>query len=251
MLHLNLVTALLGRTELFGSLSKADLQDIAGQMREVACEPGQAIFARGDPGDYIYLVAEGRVRLSVLSVDGRALSYNHASLGKVFGDIATLDGGARTADATALTRVRMVTLSRARLMRLIETKPAVARAAIDLLCGRLRTTSEQLEAIALHSIEGRLARYLLSAARNPSSPRAEAGRVRINLGMSQTELALLLGASRQRVNAALKELQKLGAIDQVKARIECDVSELQRIADRGAASLGGPRKTKAARERKG
>ena len=250
MTHVNLIKSLLGRTELFKSLDEAGLQALAGQMREAAYAPGQAIFARGDPGDCIHLVVEGRVRLSVLSDDGRVLSYDHASVGKVTGDIATLDGGARTADATALTHTRTATLSRARLLRLIETKPSVALATISLLCGRLRTTSEQLEAIALHSIEGRLARYLLSAAKRANN-KADAGRVRINLGMSQGELAQLLGASRQRVNAALKELQRLGAIVQVKARIECNVGELQCIAEHGAASLAGPRGTKGVRAKKG
>jgi CRP/FNR family cyclic AMP-dependent transcriptional regulator len=227
MTHLALVTALLGKTELFGSLADADLKAVAEQMREVAYKAGQEIFARGDPGDGIYLVVEGRVRLSVLTVDGRGLSYNHADRGKVFGDIATLDGGARTADATALTHVKTMTLSRARLMRLIETRPSVASAAIALLCSRLRTTSEQAEAIALHPIEVRLARFLL---RLCAAYKTDEGRVRINLDMPQAELALLLGASRQRVNAALAQLEEMGAIKRVRSRLECDVAALEKIA---------------------
>jgi CRP/FNR family cyclic AMP-dependent transcriptional regulator len=71
-------------------------------MREASFQAGQAIFARGDSGTDIYLVTEGRVRLSVLSAEGRELSFSYAGPGDLFGEIAALDGGGRTADATPL-----------------------------------------------------------------------------------------------------------------------------------------------------
>ena len=99
------IVELLGKTALFGSLAETDRAAIAGRMRRVQFEPDQMIFSRGDPGREIYLVLEGRIRLSILSSDGRELSFAHAGPGSVFGEIATLDGGERTAGATAITRV--------------------------------------------------------------------------------------------------------------------------------------------------
>jgi len=163
MAHVALVISLLSRTELFRSLSEADRGAVAAQMREVTYESGQLIFGRGDAGAALYLVVEGRVRLSVLSAEGRVLSFGHAGRGDIFGEIAALDGQGRTADATALTRATIMVLARSSLKRLMETRPQLAQAAIDLLCRKLRRTSEQIEAIALHSTQVRLARFLLAA----------------------------------------------------------------------------------------
>ena len=119
MAHVALIITLLGRTDLFGSLTEADRGAVAAQMREAIYEQDQHIFGRGDAGDSLYLVVEGRVRLSVLSAEGRVLSFGHAGRGDIFGEIAALDGQARTADATALTRAITMVLGRSSLKRLM------------------------------------------------------------------------------------------------------------------------------------
>lgn len=224
------VIELLGRTALFGSLSEADRQAVAGRMRRVQFEPDQMIFSRGDPGRDIYLVIEGRIRLSVLSSDGRELSLDHAASGSVFGEIATLDGGERTAGATAITRVQAMALPQRALMEIIESNPKVALAAIRFLCTRLRDTDQRLEAIALHRIEVRLARLMLSALRL-KTPGVKGESVPLDLGMSQGELALLVGASRPKVNVALTMLEDMGAITRAGSGFTCDTETLESIAD--------------------
>jgi CRP/FNR family transcriptional regulator, cyclic AMP receptor protein len=223
------VAALLGKTAVFGSLSQADRLVVAGHMRKAMFKAGQTIFTRGDTGSDIYLVVEGRVRLSVFSSDGRALSFKHAGAGDVFGEIAAFDKGPRTADAFALTRVEAMTLPQERFNALIEGNPRVARAAIAYLCLRLRETSEQAEAIALHPIEVRLARFLLSRLKLREASGTNP-KVLLDLGMSQNELALLIGASRQKVNAALTHLEAAGAVKRVGNRLACNAAKLVRIA---------------------
>jgi CRP/FNR family transcriptional regulator, cyclic AMP receptor protein len=230
MAHVALVTALLGRTDLFRSLGEADRGSVAAQMREATYESGQLIFGRGDAGEALYLVVEGRVRLSVLSAEGRVLSFGHAGRGDIFGEIAALDGQARTADATALTRVTTTMLARSSLKRLMETRPQLAQSAVDLLCRRLRATSEQVEAIALHSTQVRLARFLLAAVAMKGQGDANLRPIMLDLGMSQTELGLLLGASRSKVNEALAALEKLDAVHHTGGHIKCHVGALQNIA---------------------
>jgi CRP/FNR family cyclic AMP-dependent transcriptional regulator len=230
MAHVALVIALLGRTDLFRSLSEADRAAVAAQMREVTYDSGQLIFGRGDAGEALYLVLEGRVRFSVLSAEGRVCSFGHAGRGDIFGEIAALDGQVRTADATVLTRATIMVLARSSLKRLMETRPQLAQAAIDLLCRKLRRTSEQIEAIALHSTQVRLARFLLAAIAMKGQDEANLRPVVLNLGMSQTELGLLLGASRSQVNEALASLEKLGAARHAGRHIECNVGALQDIA---------------------
>ena len=92
-MDLRLVVDLLGKSPLFGSLAEPDRATIAGRMRRIDFEPNQMIFSRGDPGREIYLVLDGRVRLSVLTADGRELSFAHAGPGNVFGEIAALGWG--------------------------------------------------------------------------------------------------------------------------------------------------------------
>jgi CRP/FNR family transcriptional regulator, cyclic AMP receptor protein len=228
------VATLLGKTAIFGPLDAADRLVIAGQMLKTDLRSGQTVFTRGDAGRTVYLVASGSVRLSVFSADGRLLSFKHANAGDIFGEIAVLDGRPRTADAMALTRVVAMTLTKEQVDRLIETNPRVARAAIAWLCQRLRDTSAQAEAIALHPVEVRLARYLLSRLMPASSGNPEcaplAGKATIELGISQGEVASLIGASRQKVNAALGFLEDAGAVSRIGRRLACDRTLLARIA---------------------
>jgi CRP-like cAMP-binding protein len=224
------IVDLLGKSALFGSLADPDRVAIATRMRRVDFDPDQMIFSRGDPGREIYLVLEGRIRLSILSSDGRELSFAHAGPGNIFGEIATLDGGERTAGATAISRVQAMALPQRAMLELIENNPKVASAAIRFLCTRLRETDQRLEAIALHRIEVRLARLMLSALKL-QSPGATGQNVALDLGMSQGELALLIGASRPKVNIALTMLEDMGAITRSGSKLSCDTEVLQNIAD--------------------
>lgn len=220
---------MLQETSLFGALEEADRKAVAQEMRETSYSNGQSIFARGDPGRDIYLVTQGRVRLSVLTAEGRELSFAHAEPGQVFGEIAVLDGGSRTADATAVTKVSAYTLSKGALFRLINERTIVRESVIQFLCRRVREADHQLEGIALYPIEVRLARFFLAAAHQKGEPEPGA-KVVIDLPISQSELALLVGASRPKVNAALALLEDGGAISRKDTRFTCDIDELEAIA---------------------
>jgi len=223
------VIELLGKSALFGSLPEADRAAIAGRMRPVTFRPNQILFSRGDDGREIYLVLHGRIRLSVLTSDGRELSFAHAGPGNVFGEIAALDGGERSAGATAITHAQVMHLTHNAILELVENNPKVALAA-NFLCSRLRETDLRLEAIALYRIEVRLARLFLSVLQL-ESPGTEASNIRLNLGISQSELALLIGASRPKVNHALTSLQNAGAITRNGTRLTCNTEILRSIAD--------------------
>lgn len=224
------IADLLAKTALFGSLADSDRNSIASRMRRVEFAPDQMIFSRGDPGKELYLVLEGRIRLSILSSDGRELSFAHAGAGAIFGEIAALDGGERTAGATAISRVQAMALPQRAMLELVENNAKVAAATIRFLCTRLRETDQRLEAIALHRIEVRLARLMLSALRL-QSPGAKGQNVALDLGMSQGELALLIGASRPKVNIALTMLEDMGAIKRAGSKFTCDTEMLESVAD--------------------
>ncbi len=220
----------LARTALFGALEEPDRRAVVQEMRDASFDAGQLVFSRGDTGKDIYLVTSGRVRLSVLTPEGRELSFAHAEAGQIFGEIAVLDGGARTADATAVTKVAARTLSKGALMRLIESRPVVRESVIRFLCNRVREADQQLEGIALYPIEVRLARFFLASSRQKFGPDVE-GKVALDLPISQSELALLIGASRPKVNAALALLEDGGAIKRADQRMMCDIEKLEDIVE--------------------
>lgn len=101
----------MGETGLFSNLDEGTRQLIAKEMRPVSFAAGQSIFSRGDLGRELYFIVQGRVRLSILSVEGRELAFAHAGEGSIFGEIAMLDGGPRTADATAVAKTDAMSLS--------------------------------------------------------------------------------------------------------------------------------------------
>lgn len=215
----------LAKAPMFGTLDEAGRAAVASELREMTYEPGQVIFSRGDPGNDLHIVLRGRVRLSVLTSDGRELSFAHAEPPSIFGELAVFDGRPRSADATAVNKVVTLCLSKAAFGRLLRQRPEVAEAAIRFLSGRLRDADEQLEAIALHPIEARLARFFLASARQKDA-NAKSGRVSLSLPISQSELALLVGASRPKVNAALALLEAEGAIERKGAIVICDIEAL-------------------------
>lgn len=220
---------LLAGTKLFGTLGPTDVAIIAGYLRPVAFKTNQLIFSRGDDGRDIYFVTDGRVRLSILSGDGRELSLTHAAAGEFFGEIAALDAATRSADATALGPVKGFILPQSAIKTLLETNPRIAAAAIHFLCQRIRDTNEKLEAIALYPIEVRIARFLLTALKLQKIA-AKDGKATFDLAMSQGELALLVGASRPKVNIALTLLEDRGAITRDGTRICCAVDMLEEMA---------------------
>jgi CRP/FNR family transcriptional regulator, cyclic AMP receptor protein len=221
--------AQLAATPLFSSLKPDDLALVLDRMRPVDFKTGQLIFSRGDMGRDIFMVLSGRVRLSILTAEGRELSLTHATAGQIFGEIAALDGRSRTADATAISSVKAMILPKSAVEALVDTHPRVAMAFITFLCARIRDADDKLEGIALHPIETRLARFVLSALRL-QSPGADGETIPLDLGMSQSELALLIGASRPKVNTALMVLEDQGAFRRDGTRLLCNTDVLADIA---------------------
>ena len=223
----DILVALLSKTELFQGLAVDDIEACIPSFRESKFKKGQSLFVRGERATGLYVVAEGRVRLAIATEDGRELSFRHAIAGELLGEIGALDGGTRSADATALTAVTTYRLDKEDFRKLWTARPVLSERLISFLCTRLRDTSGQLESIALHPLHVRLARFFLIAIgdRKP----APGKRFPLDLGMSQGELALLLGASRPKINEALGKLEGIGAIGRTLDQIFCDPLKLAEV----------------------
>jgi CRP/FNR family cyclic AMP-dependent transcriptional regulator len=216
------------KVPLFGTLKPDDLAAIVPRFNRRKFLPNALVFSKGDRADELFVILSGRMKISVLAPDGRELAFRTAGPGEIVGEIAVLDGGPRTADMTSPVQTEVLTIGKPSLMALMSDRPSITQELIQFLCQRLRTTSDQLESIALYRIEARLARFLLALCGQvqPSS-----SKVAISLVMSQTELGAVLGASRSKVNVALSNLADTGAIRRSGSRVTCDIEKLHAIAE--------------------
>ena len=204
------VISLMSQTALFDGLDDADLAACAHAFKGRQFPKGHTLFMRGDPGDCLYLVESGRIRLAIATANDRRVSFRHAVEGDLFGEIAMLDGGPRTADATAITAVKVHSLERDAFRNLWATRPALARRWWRFCADGSGTSTTQFQAVALEPLDVRLARFLLSALGSRSAPPGK--RIPLELGFSQSELSQLLAASRSKVNIAMGSLEKAGAL---------------------------------------
>lgn len=179
---------------IFAQAPEALIRAIDAASTRVRLEAGEYLFHRGDPGDALYAVGDGAIQIETSAADGRGRVLNLMRPGDIFGEIALLDGGERTADASAVDTTRLRRLSRDAFHRLLAQHPDLARHLIEALCRRLRRISAQAEDGAFLDIAGRLARRVLELTDNP------AAEVRI----SQEALARHIGASRVSVNQQLQ-----------------------------------------------
>ncbi len=218
---------------LFDGVSHDALQPLIAAMRERTLAAGELLCGRGDPGDRLFVVIEGRLRVSVVTAEGRELSMRIAGAGEMVGEIAAFDGRPRSTDMTAIAPTRVSALPSEAFYAALDREPLIARNALKILCGRLRDTTSQLETIALYPIEQRLARLLLVAMGAAESTPGR--RTAVTLDLSQTEIAQLLGATRSKVNVALGRLEQTGALKRTSDRLFCDRALLARFAEAGDA----------------
>lgn len=191
---------------------------------------GSSLFQRGDPGDWMVALEGGRVRLSLLTPVGRELTLRHAGPGDMLGELALFDGEPRSADAVALIETSGHVLYRRDVEAIARVHPGFMQGVARYLSRRLRETTDQLESIALYSLEARLARFLLFTLRQLDGADLPATAA-LALDISQTELATLLGASRPKVNRALAALVEAGALKRDGAVWLCDIALLRRLAE--------------------
>jgi CRP-like cAMP-binding protein len=197
---------MLQRSPLFRGLAPATFERIAALAAQRAYRRGEVVFSHGDPGDALFAVVSGKIRISTGSAAGREIFLNIMEPGETFGEIALLDGGPRTATATAIAAAELVSIRRAPLFELLEREPKAALELLRLAGQRLRWTSGLLEDAALLDSPARLAKRLLSLAELHGEDARDGRRVRI----SQEELASFLGVSRQSVNEQLQAWKARG-----------------------------------------
>jgi CRP-like cAMP-binding protein len=193
---------------IFRELEPDALDQLCRYAKPTSLKRGATIFSKGDPGSSLYAVISGTVKISVSSPDGRNAILNLIGPGEIFGEVAVLDGGERTADATASTNCEILVIDRREFLPFVKQQPVLAMKFIELLCDRLRWTSDQVEQVILQDLPRRLASALLGLTEkrklDPSSR---------TIAITQQEISEMVGMTRESIN---KQLRSWAARDWVR-----------------------------------
>ena len=220
---------LLAQTGLFSTAPRELLSDLAARASTVVLSPNEILFMKGDPGDRLYIVATGAIRIGAMSPEGREVSYGVLGPGAVLGEIAVIDGGERSADAKAIEPTTLLSIERRDVLAFLHNHPAQALELLKLLCGRIRSADEMLDDVVFMSLPNRLAKHLLTLEQIVGMTDRAAGRTEVRL--SQQMLAEHLGISRESVNKVLSKWEEIGIVSLGRGRIGLErMEELREIA---------------------
>jgi CRP-like cAMP-binding protein len=224
--------AALERMPLFHDLGLDDLATLAGTVRTRRYRRGEVIFHEGDPGDALYIVLTGRVKISSLSDTGVEAILATLRPEEFFGALALLDGAPRSVSATAVESAELLVLPRDRFHQLIDEVPAIRRHVLAQLAGEVRRLTHHVEELHFLDIAGRLAARLVRLAHDQGE-RGPEGEVRLDGPITQGELASMVGSTRQSVNKLLGQLIADGLIRvDREAIVITDLPGLERAARR-------------------
>jgi CRP/FNR family transcriptional regulator, cyclic AMP receptor protein len=205
------------RNPLFAQLSTEQLARLAGLARTHRYGKGHVIFNEGDPGTALYTIVKGRVRICQSSPDGKERTLALLGPGDVIGELAVLDGGPRSADAVIAEDAELLVIPRQDFLTFVMEQPQVAMNLLVVLSQRLRHTNMLVHDAAFFDVRGRLARVLLELARENGA--AEPSGALVCPQLTQSELASMVGVTRESINKWLRYFERSGAVTRRAGRL--------------------------------
>jgi len=191
------------KAPLFTALDDAAAASLLASMVSLKISKGSVLFAEGDGGDQLYVIAEGKVKLGTSSGDGRENLLSILGPGEMFGELSLFDPGPRTSTATAVTDTKLLSLGQAKLLPWLESHPQVSLQLLGRLAQRLRRTNEAVGDLVFSDVPGRVAKALIDLGERFGKQTDEG--LFVHHDLTQEELAQLVGASRETVNKALAD----------------------------------------------
>ena len=205
------LVASLARIPFFAGLDDDALERVASGTRTRRFRRGEVIFHAGDPGDALFIIVSGEVKIALPSETGDEAILATLRPGDVFGELALLDGAPRSATASALAATETVVLPRDRFRELIADEPAVRDALLASLAAELRRLTVHVEELHFLDMTGRVAARLVRLAEE-AGPAADDGSIRLRSSLTQGELASMVGCTRQSVNKLLGQFSDEGFV---------------------------------------
>jgi CRP-like cAMP-binding protein len=232
MLQAEFAVEALGRCRLFAGLGPEALEGIARSLRIRRFRRGEVLFHEGDPGDALFIIASGAVKVVVPSEEGEEAILATLKRGDFLGELALLDGAPRSASAIALEATDALTLPRDQFRALADAEPAIRGALLEAMARELRRLTKHVAELHFLDLTGRLAARLVRLAEEHGE-RLPDGSVRLDAPLTQSDLAAMIGATRQSVNKLLGEFEEEGLLRLERDSIVvADVPALARAARR-------------------
>lgn len=211
---------------LLKALRSEELAVLLAQAREHKARKGDALIRQGDEGDALLILLDGQARVTIYSANGREIVLEYAGPGTVLGEIALLDGGVRTASVIAMGPVRYLSLSRSVFEHVIAHNHRIALSLMREMAARLRQANQTIETDRAYAAGPRLARFLIRLAGDGA---VDSG---VAIRLSQTELSMFAGISRENINRQLSLWQQDGIVEVVHGGVRiCDRAALEDVAD--------------------
>lgn len=225
------VRELLAGCPLFRDVEPAALADVERHLRRRRFRRGEVIFHQGDAGDALHIVTGGAVKILLPSPEGEEAIIATLRPGDFFGELSLLDGAPRSATAAALEPTETLSLPRSDFLELVGADPALRDALLRSIAGELRRLTGHVEELHFLDLAGRLATRLARLARD-ADPEASQD-VSLDWPYTQSDLAAMIGATRQSVNRLLSDLVGSGLLRIERDRLVIrDVEELERRGER-------------------
>jgi CRP-like cAMP-binding protein len=202
---------------MFSDVSPPRLGPLAAKLTSRTFSQAEVIFHQGDPGGQLHIVADGLVRISMVSPDGRESDIALLETGDCFGEMSVLDGGLRSATAIAVAPTKTAVLSREAFLEFLRENAELAIQIMAILVRRLRATDEMVGDIVFLDAPSRVARKLLELGR--SYPATESSSGGMEVPLSQEGLARVVGCTRETVSRALATYRRLGLVATSRRRI--------------------------------
>jgi CRP/FNR family transcriptional regulator, cyclic AMP receptor protein len=223
--------ALLATIPLFAALTPEQLAKVAELAKVRSYAARSVVVTQGEPAHALFAILRGRLKVVSCGPDGRDTVLGIMAEGEVFGEVALLDGGFRSATCTAIEPCELLAIERERFLELLEQTPGIAVKLLHVLAGRLRRLSQRSEDAAFLDVPSRLARTLLDLATRFGERRTAGSGVFIALKLSQQELGDLVGATRESVNKHLNDWSRQGYLEFESGRmIIADIDNVRRLA---------------------
>jgi CRP-like cAMP-binding protein len=203
--RLVVATGILQKVPLFSRLSPADLQRVVEVARERSHPKNSVILFEDDPGDALYVVAKGQVKVVLIGDDGREVILSVLGEGEFFGEMALIDDEPRSAHVIAMEDSELLVLRREDFEGILTQSPPIALAMLKELTRRLRRADEKVGSLVLLDVTGRVARLLLELAEETNSDR-------ITRRLTHHTIAQMVGSSRETVSRTMRELVGKGYI---------------------------------------
>lgn len=211
--------ALLAANELFRDLDDAAMAEVEAMTSATTCPAGQRIYEPGQTGEVLFFLKGGKVQLFRLTPDGKRLILDDVKPGQFFGEMSLLGQSTGGGFAEATKDSVICAMSRADIVHLLEHQPDVAQRVIERLASQLQEAQSRLETMAYRRLDARLAWVLLHECEEPELA------VR---GLTQQDLAEMVGASRESVTRVLTQMVKSGWVEVSRRKIVIRDSEALR-----------------------